>query len=795
MRCIRNGIGALALALASGSGAVTFSVNSDDDAADNNVGNGSCWTGSVVSGPGGLLIPECTLRAAIMETDALGSSDTIVFGSSIPTDGLGFVRISPGSPLPAITSPLVIDGTTAPGYDTGDPAQVPIIQIDGSGAGFTPGLTLSVADGSEIHALALHDFSSHGLHILTSDHVVEGCHIGITSGTTVAGNGGDGIQIAVTSQRVRIGPFCTPTLGCVGRGNVVSGNAGDGIDVRGLLTIINGNRIGTRADGLGIVALLAPTGNGGWGVRTLPDALGLSSTQVGSFVETIDGPETSGNLISGNGAGGVLFEGSGNRVQASLIGTLISGSGDAGNTGPGVEVRGHNSFVGPSPNFAFAGNVISGNDGPGVLVSPSTYTPTFNISIQTSMIGTDSTGSVAIANDGGGIELTTGSEVVIFENTISGNLLYGIAGSSETVYIFGNRIGTNASGQCLGNEGNGILAQGPGWLIGSPPAGPVGSSPNVVGCNGDRGIFIDFGAPDALVQANYVGTDALGAALGNLSHGIEIGSSDAQIGGSMDAGEGNVIGFNEHGIFTNSSSFGSRIRGNHIGTDAAADDLGNTLSGVFIGSSAQHRVGDLSLAGGQNEIAFNGMGGVYVFGATAVTNPIRGNSIHDNTGLGIELDPLGANPNDPTDADSGPNRLQNYPVLDPANATYDTVLDQVSIDFDIDSQPPFSTFPLAIDFYVADASGEGEAWIGSVSVGAPGPATAIFAPTPGVDLLGVNVVATATTGDFGGEGSTSEFSASVPLPEPSVASGLAAGALLLRAFAVARRRRIPGDSR
>ena len=44
-------------------------------------------------------------------------------------------------------------------------------------------------------------------------------------------------------------------------------------------------------------------------------------------------------------------------------------------------------------------------------------------------------------------------------------------------------------------------------------------------------------------------------------------------------------------------------------------------------------------------------------------NPIRGNSIFSNGFLGINSHTLGVIPNDPGDADIGPNNLQNYPVV------------------------------------------------------------------------------------------------------------------------------------
>ena len=79
------------------------------------------------SGPG-------SLRQAILDSNiATGGTNTIDF--AIP--GTGVQTIAPASPLPAITNPVVIDGTTQPGY-----AGVPLIAIVSQGTGDADPLTV-----------------------------------------------------------------------------------------------------------------------------------------------------------------------------------------------------------------------------------------------------------------------------------------------------------------------------------------------------------------------------------------------------------------------------------------------------------------------------------------------------------------------------------------------------------------------------------------------------------------------------------------------------------------------------
>ena len=108
--------------------------------------------------------------------------------------------------------------------------------------------------------------------------------------------------------------------------------------------------------------------------------------------------------------------------------------------------------------------------------------------------------------------------------------------------------------------------------------------------------------------------------------------------------------------------------------------------------------------------------GIHVFDNTTFGNDFNANSIFSNNQLGINLEGgsqngFGVTANDSGDADNGPNKLQNYPVLTSANS-------QAVIQGSLNS---VANRAYRIDFYSSPAAdpsgfGEGQTWIGSMNV-------------------------------------------------------------------------------
>ena len=255
--------------------------------------------------------------------------------------------------------------------------------------------------------------------------------------------------------------------------------------------------------------------------------------------------------------------------------------------------------------------------------------------------------------------------------------------------------------------------------------------------------------------------------MGNGFEAITIQSSAASnlIGGTSVAARNILSGTGTRGVYINGpGTIGNVVQGNYIGVAAdGTTAVSNLFEGVVILNGAQGNIigFDTTGAGAGNVIANNGLEGVAVYDSGTTSNTIRGNAIFNNTKLGINLsggseDGFGVTANDSLDADTGPNNLQNYPII--TNASVSGGITAIAGTL---NSTPGRTF--RIDVYrnaVADASGhgEGQVYLGSTNLTANGSGNGTFLFN-GVGSFTGQLIATtatdATTGD------TSEFSTSV----------------------------------
>lgn len=708
------------LGAASPASAATFTVNTTND-----VNDGTC-NGS-----------HCSLREAINAANALAGADTIAFDIAGPTPH----TIAPTSALPTISTPMAIDGSTEPDYQTG----APVVELTGINRGqndFWSGFELTGGQ-STVKGLVINRFFR-GIRIQTAgNNTITGNFIGTNAqGIDAAGRiFGPAVDV-FTSNNTIGGP-------AVADRNVLS-FSGTGVHLQAAASQnqVLGNYIGTNAAGSGEVS-------NGLGVQIDGDT-------------NVVGAPSDGNVISGGidqSWGGVLLnsQANNNTIAGNLIGTDATGEEPLGNRGPGITVFGAGNFIGGSSPGA--GNVISGN---GLESNPrgGIQLAAGSNSVLGNYIGVDATGDEALGNWGPGIAVTSASNVIGGDSPGAGNVVSAnksaggfqangidLNGSNANNNIIrGNKVGTDATGTLdFGNANRGIL------LNGAPNNTVGGSTPgagNLISGNAWEGISVS-GSNGNIIQGNKIGTDITGqSTLGNSGFGLVIQGSNTQVGGAS-AGAGNLISGHTNAPAIWSSSPGNTFQGNKIGTNASGQSAIPNQGGIEvpIGGVSNTLIGG-ELPGAGNTVAFNDTFGVRVNGTG---NRIVGNSIHSNGGnstfwRGITLT-SDVPSNDAGDGDTGNNNLQNFPVLTSVAASNNTVMVGGTL-----SSEPNKTY--RVEFFnntECDPSGhgEGKTFLGAQDVAVGGTGVAAFSfdagniPTPG-DFI------TATATDPAGN--TSEFS-------------------------------------
>jgi PKD repeat protein len=610
------------------------------------------------SGPG-------SLRQALLDANAAPGPDSVRF--SIPGPGMHTIALL--SPLPAVTDPLTVDGTSQPGF-----AGSPLVEISGAAAGpAASGLWLA-APNCAVLSLAVDRFAGYGVVLQSGADLVQGCFVGTNAAGTAAGNGLDGVVV--------LGP------GSVVAGDLLSGNGRYGLDLMGAAyTVVQGNTVGANAAG----------------AAALPNAAGGVALLGGAGADVL-----AGNLVSGNGGPGLLLWGSGtlgNGVYANRVGTDAAGGAALGNAGPGVLVGGGASANAVGGSVAGMRNVVSGNAADGVqLLGPGT---TANV-VAGDYLGLNASGAAALGNGGDGVLVAGGAAGNgIYNNAASGNRRAGIelSGPGTTGNLLaGNLLGTDASGTSA--VPNQVGLQVDGGASGNSAGGVAGGAANVLSGNALFGaLFTGAGTSGNALSGAYVGAKAGGAgALGNGAHGVFVTG-----GASGDAVSGDVIGYN--------------------GGD-----------GVLVGSDPARGAAYAAPAG-------NG-------------NAVLGDLIFGNGKIGIDLGPAdGVTAND-SQGHSGPNAWANYPVLSSAMGVSGGTRVQGSL-----HSTPSGTFRL--EFFAspaADASGHGQAqqFLGALSVATDGTGAATFDAVLPVSA-GVGWAVSATATDSAGD--TSELSADVAVPQ------------------------------
>lgn len=488
---------------------------------------------------------------------------------------------------------------------------------------------------------------------------------------------------------------------------------------------------------------------------------------------------TSGNsIISGFHINGFqnginLYENGNNIVKGNYIGANII---DYYNSnGNGIYIYSSDNLIGgvtPADR-----NIISGN-GEGIRIeNTSEGTPPGwgRNRIIGNYIGLDQTGEAPLGNDGYGITISDSPDNIIGgptegeRNIISANndgivIAYPKYDNTLGNRIEGNYIGTNAKGTKIVGAQRGIRIDTRGNIIGGEKTG----TGNLIS-GGGTGIELGSSAADNVIQGNFIGTDISGYSGLHNGIGISIEGGKNNLIGGYKEGQGNLISGNiNEGILvrwhSDTSPENNIIAGNYIGTDKSGlDSLGNGVGIRFQWFTMNNIVGGIEEGAG-NIIAYNHNSGIEYSSTPdpGYGNAILSNSIHSNGKLGIDLsggdeDEYGVTKNDETgDGDTGPNNLQNFPVLKSLSFSQGNVTIKGSLNSVVGKEYTIQFFANKL----GDESGygEGQRYIGSAKITIDAPDDTLFTATfPVYSSWGDTFTATATDP----EGNTSEFSKAI----------------------------------
>ncbi len=496
----------------------------------------------------------------------------------------------------------------------------------------------------------------------------------------------------------------------------------------------------------------------GGGVQTIAPATALPTITEAVTIDGYTQPGASANTNSiGQGTNAVIL--------VEIDGTNVGTFGNGLNASAPITVRGL------AINRCTTGSgirIVGGGDGSVIAGN---------------FIGTDPTGSSRPGAQYYGIEIEGATGAVVGgvnpadRNVLAGGdgaqIYIGDSGGPNTV-VKGNLIGTNAAGTAtipgMFVYANVYVRIGTNVVIG----GPTAASRNVISGKTGYGVGIGYSVggtgAQATIQGNFIGTDVTGTLpLGN-SAGVSIPNQNCSV-------LHNVIAASTNQAILSEGGSGEVIQGNFIGTDATATlDLGNKGGAMAVGGN-NWTIGGIGPGEG-NVIAFNGppYGGVANGGPQGAR--IRGNRMFGNRPLGIDLyvgGSSGVTPNDPGDADVGPNGGQNYPIVKTVTPGASTTNIQgilnsnASTTFDVDLYSTAACVPVPQGFV------QGENYLGSLQVTTDGSGDATFSTdVPFVLQPGQVVTATATDPN----GNTSEFSQRIIFTS-GPGSGPAAGGTMI----------------
>ncbi len=449
-------------------------INSDDI----NPGDGRCLTNN----------NDCTLRAAIMEVNALGGDEPYNIYFDLGLTGL--IHVSDSTAIPTITVPVNLDGL-ADNSDTSCPASAgafAVLRVTISGFNLSANkdtITLGTgSDGSTIRGIAFVNAKDSALHITSDDNVVACSWFGF--GQISAWNGPNQRGIDIVGDDNTIGGIDHADR------NVIANSTTEGIRIisGGTGNVVSGNYIGTTQ-----VGSAAAGNNNGIHIS------GATDNTIGGKFTAVP------NVISGNTTHGILIDNAAhnNTIAGNIIGLDRTGSADLGNTVNGIRL---NAVIGTQIGGAVIEerNVISGNNSHGIYLIDTEDTV-----VAGNYIGSDLSGTSAIGNSLSGLRddrgdgNTIGGATTAEGNVIGGNVRNGIYLLGHTLFptVQNNLIGLTADSSSRATIGNGFY----GIHIdsdGTASATQTTLSNNTIAFNAFDGVRVDSAAIFTHLSANAI---------------------------------------------------------------------------------------------------------------------------------------------------------------------------------------------------------------------------------------------------------------------------------------------------
>jgi hypothetical protein len=316
--------------------------------------------------------------------------------------------------------------------------------------------------------------------------------------------------------------------------------------------------------------------------------VGISGLIISSFPDdgiSIDGAESTriiGNVIVNNGTDGpngegiYVFNSSVDPfISGNYIGVLSDGNTPFGNSGDGIDV------VDTDMGFILA-NVIGANGSGGILLTSCT-----EFDVADNLIGVNESATSTIGNGGPGIQIDDcdGVQLSFFStpgnNVIGGNAFDGIIfNNSSNTEILGNYIGTNSTGtEDLGNNGYGIVFANSsntiftGFTTGSPSFNLIAFNDTGIAAvaSSCQGILL----PENITFCNSNGIVISNGANNGITAPVITSTSDTEITGTASSGSGTEI---EVFKSDNSSCFGNNACQGAIYLGSTTVDFTNNWS-------------------------------------------------------------------------------------------------------------------------------------------------------------------------------------------------------------------------